>query len=269
MTNRSSASQHQVYMCMTNKHSITNASARTFQLFGLLMLLLMYWGCGNSNSGTVTGPPAGVMPKAGSSFTFVETFGASVGLGFLDTAIVTDSVLESGVALGSHRNVLHVLRITQGALPQTEDLFFNFEPDGDIAQQFGSLAYPDQAAWMLYPFETRQTWNGKVFDSTIRSPGVWARELAYDTSSFAGAGSISVQGRTLTTTRVSMAIGEDLTVFDSSVGFPQTQHAHIQRTVDFAPAIGYFAEDHYVVPQDSSSGTPTDNDIVLVRYVLK
>lgn len=185
---------------------------------------------------------------------------------FTDSAMVTDSVIESGVRLGTHTNVLHILRTAQTSPPSQQDLFFNFEPDGDIVQLTGSLAFPDQAPWVLYPLATQRSWNGLIFDSVLEEPGISFHVVAYDTSSFVGFGSSTVNGHTLRTANMLFQMGESVEEMDST---HLTQNVHIVRTVKFAPEIGYFTQDTEEQTDLSPGPNSATIDLVLREYQLK
>lgn len=241
--------------------------AAIFILFAMAYLTLN--GCSNSASNPDSSLPTMVVPKAGSSFTYRQITVQSGIVLQRDTATVIDSVIESGVSLGSHTNVLHVLRKTFDGRTPDQDMFINFENNGDLALQNGSLAFPDQATWMILPFRSLQTWSALVLDSTITISGGTVRLVVNDTNSFAGYGKTKVGAVDLNTIAIQMSAGEDQITTDSVSGIMQTFHVQLLRTLAFAPEIGYFAEDHEVDIYSVGSELGSQTDRVLQQYTLK
>ncbi|MBS1903388.1 MAG: hypothetical protein JSS75_06785 [Bacteroidetes bacterium] len=243
-----------------------STNSRCFAL-AVVLVVVQFYGCSDSSVNSGSGGIS-VMPGPGSVFHYTQLSSPGAFGGF-DTITVTDSVIESGVLLGSHRNVLHVLRSVNDGFTPPEDVFYNFESSGDVTQQVGSLAFPDQSIWVPYPVYTHQPWNGLVMDSTLNVQGEQIHELMYDTVSFLGSGFADVQGKLLQTSRIKMLLAATATTTDPSSGGLLTQTINIIRNVDFAPSIGYFTLDQEISSALDSSALTETQTMTLTSYTLK
>ncbi len=229
----------------------------------LLLGVLLFGGCSDSASTGNTGAGA-QLPGVGSVYRFVQLTPGSFGQ--VDSVFLRDSVLESGVALGSRTNVLHVLRTFDDGSQLPEDVFYNYEVNGDFSEQLGSLAFPDAFAWMLFPVRSHQRWSGLLLDTVITDPIETIHQKLYDTATYIGGGTAVVGGTVLPTDRVEQRFGI-LATIQLNGQQPSDETFTGTMRLDYAPTIRYWTslEEYATGP----NAVPDTTRIKLISYTLR